>query len=493
MALGRSLRRSLLLSIAVASAASPAHAGGGYYSGFNGARPGGRAGAFTARADDLSAVIFNPAGLAHLDSNLVQVSNRFSYNASEFTRKPTLDWANPDGGVPPYVEFATVRNQEPWQLLDPLIGVASNLGLRDFTFALAAFAPAGVGRVAFPIEGGQRYMMVRREAIILNYSASAAWKYRDILGIGASLQWIHVPRLWYSLVIDANQFPGHANPVKSELDMFASTKGSDPFTFNAVLGAWYRPAPWLEIGLSGQVIPSQIETDSELGIDPVQPEVVGEVRLRRDGEAANDVHVTLPLPITVRAGVRYRQLQERRELFDVELDVSYESWSRVDRFTLDSNGIQASLLGQFLNVGRIEIEKQWRDTVSVNLGGDFSAVPELLTARGGLFYETAVASPAYANVDFVSGKQLGGTLGASLHIGGLELAVSYEYRVQPRVSVSERDARVYQEVPGSQCQPPYTDPNRCQSQYLGQPAPAVNAGSYAAYTHAASLDALYRF
>lgn len=481
---------SLLL---LATVTAPAGAAGGYYSGNQGARAAGRAGAFTAKADDLTAVIYNPAGLARVERTLLQVSNRFSYNASEFTRKPTLDWGNLENGVPPYVEFATARNQEPWQVLDPLVGASSKLGLRDWAFALVAFAPAGASRARFPLDGGQRYLMVRREAIILNYSATAAWKYGDQVGVGASLQWIHVPRLRYSLVIDANQFRAHANPVSSELDMHASTEGSDPFTFNAVLGAWYRPAPYLEFGISGQVIPSQIETKSKLTIDPIRPEIVGEVQLRRSGVPANDVRVTLPLPLTLRAGVRYRELRGERELFDLEFDLSYESWSRVKRFTLDSNGIRASLLAQTLDVGRIEVEKQWRDTLSASLGGDFALIPDRCTLRGGVFYESAVASRPYANVDFAGGQQLGGTVGGSVMLHGVELALSYEYRVQPTLTVSENEARVYQEVPGSSCQPPYTEPNDCHERYLGLPAPPVNAGTFAAHSHSASLDALYRF
>jgi long-subunit fatty acid transport protein len=487
-------RRSLLLFqvLLSVSVARLAHAGG-YYSGTQGARAGGRAGAFTAKADDLSAVIFNPAGLAHIETNLLQLSNRFSYNEVEFTRASTLDWGNLQDGAAPPVDFATARNQQPWQLLDPLLGAASKFGLQDWAFSLVVFAPAGASRAAFPVEGGQRYLMVSREAIILNYSATAAYKYQDKWGLGASLQWIHVPRLRYSLVIDANQFRARANPVSSELDMHATTTGSDPFTLNAVLGAWYRPVPSLELGISGQVIPSQIQTTSTLAIDPVRPEVTGDVQLRRGDQPANDVRVTLPLPVTARAGIRYRKLDGKNERFDVELDVAYEAWSRVKRFSLDSNGIQASLLGQVLDVGAIEIEKHWRDTMSVSLGGDFALVPNLCTLRAGLFYESAVAPRAYANVDFVGGQQLGGAVGASLQLAKVELALAYEYRVQPSFTVSEEDARVYQEVPGSQCRAPFTDPNTCEEHYLGQPAPAVNAGKYAAYSHAASVEALYRF
>ena len=112
----------LALSLAVTTT-SPAFAGG-YFSGEKGAHASGRAGAFTAKADDIMAVAYNPAGLSKLDGWLLQVGNRFSYNAYEFTRKPTLDWGNLENGVPPYVTFAPVENETPWQLLDPLLGAA---------------------------------------------------------------------------------------------------------------------------------------------------------------------------------------------------------------------------------------------------------------------------------------------------------------------------------------------------------------------------------
>src|SRR5262245_42251313 len=110
---------ALLASTTVATRAS---ADGGYFSGTTGARAGGRAGAFAAKADDLSAVTLNPAGLATIDGTLVQIGNRFSYNALSFERAPTLDWGHLENGVPPYVTFAEVSNDAPWQLLEPLLG-----------------------------------------------------------------------------------------------------------------------------------------------------------------------------------------------------------------------------------------------------------------------------------------------------------------------------------------------------------------------------------
>lgn len=484
---------AVLALFAAVAVAARARADGGYFSGTTGARAAGRAGAFAARADDLSAVMFNPAGLALLRTSLIHGGNRFSYNAHSFERKATLDWGDVDNGVPPYVRFAEVENEEPWQLLEPLLGVASTLGVRDFGFALSAYAPAGVGRIEFPVDGGQRYMMVGREAVIVSYNASAAWHATDTVAIGATVQWLHVPKLRYRLVIDASPFPGDVNPVTSELDMLATVSGSDPFTLNAILGAWFRPLPFLALGVSAQVIPTAIETESTLHIDALSPEIDEQVVLRREGERADDVRLILPLPVTARAGARYLHLRGGRELFDVELDLVYESWSRVSRFTVDGDGLVANLLAQRVDVGRIEIEKQWRDTIGVHLGGDYAVLADALTVRGGLFYESAVADRSYAHVDFAGGQQLGGALGASLFVLGVEVAVGYQYRHQPAVSVSEAQARVFQEVPASQCRAPFTDPDLCHPQYRGRPAPPVNAGLHRAHAHGVSLDVLYRF
>jgi long-subunit fatty acid transport protein len=485
----RRLSSLLVFSLAVVSA--PRAWGEGYYSGTKGARAGGRAGAFTAKADDLTAVAHNPAGLTGIEGTVVQFGNRFSYNAYEFARAPTLDWGA-SNQAPPYVEFATVRNEQPWQALEPFLAVASNLGLKDWAFALAAYAPAGIGTEVFPADGGQRYMVVRRESIILNYSASAAYEFRDDFGLGASLQWISVPLLKYQLVIDANVFPRVASPVSSSMDMLATVEGSDPFTLNAILGAWYRPAPFFELGLAGQVIPATIQTHSTLDIDPVS-ENLHHVALLRDDQPADDVSLSLPLPLTARLGMRYIGLRDQRELFDVELDVGYETWSRVDRFRLDTNGLVAELDENQLEVGVIDVPKQWRDTFSVHLGGDYAVLPELLTLRGGVFYESAVADRSYVAADFVSGQQLGGTLGLSLLLRDLELALAYEYREQPTVRVAAADSRVYQQVPGSRCEAPYTDEDTCNEHYLGQPAPPANAGSYWAQSHTLLFDVMYRF
>ena len=339
--------------------------GAGYFAGSRGARAAGRGGAFTAGADNLSAVMFNPARLTGSAAELViQVGNRFSHNAVDYTRDPTLDWGRLENGVPPYVEFARRRTTDALAAAGSVDRRSPPIwGCETGRSRSPRMRRPVSGASEFPIDGGQRYMMVSREAVILNYTASAAWRYRDRFGVGVSLQWIHVPRLSYSLVIDGNTLPRAGEPGRERAGHAATVSGSDPFTFNAILGAWYRPLPFLEIGVSGQVIPTQIETHSRLSVAPLSARITEAVVLTRDGQPADDVRVDASAAAD---GARRRPLHPLRggrPRFDLELNVGYESWSRVKQFTVDGNGLQANLLAQRINVGLIEVDKRWRDTI----------------------------------------------------------------------------------------------------------------------------------
>lgn len=480
--------------VAALALSTAARADGGYFEGVKGAHASGRGGAFTARADDISAVELNPAGLTHIDGTIVTIGNRFSYNQRTFERNPTLDWAHPSTtGAPPYVTFPKVKNRAPWQVLDPIVGVASNFGLHDWAFGFAVFSPAGTAREDYPSDGGQRYMMTRRNAQMIDYNLSAAWKYHELFGLGASLQWLAVPTLEYGLIIDGDPLAKAGNPVTSDYDIHATVKGRDLFTLNPILGAWVRPTPSLEIGLSGQVLPSQINAKSKLAVNFVTPKLGDSIQLTRNNAPADDVTLSLPLPMTARLGARYRYLDGDREVFDVEVDGVYETWSRVKRFRLDSNGIVAYYSMQPVNVGVIDIAKNWRDTFGIHLGGDVAIVPKRATVRAGVYYETPVGDASYSNIDFNDGPEFGGAIGGSVYIGKVELAAAAEYRAQTTVYVADSDARVYQQVPGSGCKAPYTDAGTCNAHYLGMPAPPVNGGTYNAYSVVASFEATYRF
>jgi len=482
------LRFSLVALVVCASGVASAQ---GLYAGSKGARVAGRAGAFVAKADDLSAIEYNPAGLARLEGWTVQISNRFSYNEVIFDRAPATDAS----GAP--IRFDRASNTRPLQALDPLLAVGYDLGLRDFGFALSIYSPPGTARVGFDETQGEMsarpsgpaYMMVGREAELLKYSLSAAYKFKDLFGVGLSAQLMHVPKLDYSLLVQPiTSRGGVGNPVSSGLDVRSEVSASAFPIFQLILGGWFKPAPWLEVGLSGQVIPTTIRANGTIELTRLAGEQ--EVALTRDGALANDVQMVIPLPLMLRGGVRYVHEKNGEPLFDVELDVSYQNWSRVQNFALDSRGLVGTLTGFAVPINTVIIEKAWRDSFTLALGGDYHLLPEKFTVRAGLGYDSAVADAGYTTPDFATGHHLTGGLGASFFFGILELAVAYNYRHQIPVRVAETDGRITQINPRACEMGTGAD---CMTVEPGGPSPVVNIGKHQAFSHSLSIDGIFRF
>lgn len=461
----------------------------GYYAGPVGAKAMGRAGAFAARADDLSAALYNPAGLSKLATPLaLQLENRGAYSSLTFTRDPTQDGRSESA---PTVDFETSENDQRWRLLGPLAGVASNLGVRDFVFALVSFTPSGAASTDFPLDGGQKYLLVKREVVVVNTSLSAAWRPQPNFAVGLSAQAISVPSINYQLVID--NAPGSGvdvyNPVSSALDMLTTIRASDPFTLNLIAGFWARPARDLEVGLSAQVLPANIEARGTLQVVPVspatvdilgglQPPVAAEdaVMLTRDGQPANDVRLRLPLPLVFRAGTRFfDQRKDGGERWDVEVNATYETWSRVDRFIMQSDGLEANFtaLGAApIPLGVLSVQKRWQDSLTLAVGGDVNPDGLPLSLRCGAYYETAVTPPAYAHVDFPGGPHFGLSAGLTVPLGPVAVHLAYERRQMVSLHTSEAEGRVRQIKPNLGDNPPPE----------AQP-PVVNAGRYTFASH----------
>jgi long-chain fatty acid transport protein len=482
----RRVMRAALIAIACGGVFVPATAfAGGYFIGPIGGKAIGRAGAFTAKANDLSAAFYNPAGFAHLGSTTLQLDNKFAYNDISFQREPFL---NADATV---TTFSKVENTNKFQPLDPLLGIGTTFGLRDFAFAFVAYANSGISSLQFPADGAQRYMMIERDAMFINYTANIAWKPISDFAIGVSAQAIVVPSLTYKLAINGEpgSFLSDPRPDQNEGDLISTIEATDMFTFNAIVGAWYRVSSSFELGLSGQVVPSKIEAEGPINLkfvdlaaaaqDAGTPALTDPFTYRESDPTkdANDITLTLPLPLTARLGGRYiSRRADGTEAFDVELDVSYETWSSVDKLTMDSRGLVGNVTVSQFDVGVINVDKQWQDVFGVSLGGDFNVVPAFLDLRAGAYYETAVSKPDYANVDFVTGQQIGGTLGSTFSFGNLQLSLAYEYRFQPTQKTTIAQGKVRQISP---LQPDNTL--------------VVNAGSYDASAHCAAVGLNYKF
>lgn len=229
--------------------------------------------------------------------------------------------------------------------------------------------PRRTGAKSFPTEGGQRYLLTSLEALLFYPSVSIAYGKEDSFGVGVTLQLVMAPSLEMGLVVDGSQ-AGGLNAYYSGNDVLATISMSDMLSFSAIFGAWWRPIPALELGVSGRVVPAFLQFDGEFTLSNVPGQTqFSEQQLSVPGSRAQ---MDLTIPPTAKVGARYRHLDGEREVFDVEVNLVYEAWSLVERYDVHLDGTINLFVGA--EAPDTVIEKRWRDTLSVRLGGTWNVI-----------------------------------------------------------------------------------------------------------------------
>ncbi len=442
------------LSLALVSADSRA---GGFEHPTQGARAVGRGGAFAVGVDDLTALHFNPAALAKLRGTRLAYSHNLTFHDTRFRRAPLSDAWGLDAGT----TFEEARDQQSLFALAPFFVFGSDFGLESWTFAIGTYGPSAVGKHNYGDYGPASFMLTSMDVIVAYYSAAAAWKFRDRFGVGATLQYVDVPRMNLGMVVDATT-ASVLNPVPIDPDdpddprpstqMIADLRLHDRTGFTALLGVWYRPHARVELGVAGRVVP--------VFLAPSGPVETDQDELASDGLRAR---MKVTLPAQLRGGLRYIQPRGSGELFDVELNATWENWSVIDAYRLE---IAGTING--MEIPTLVVPKNWRDTVSVRLGGDVNLLENHLALRLGGFWESAAAAEEYSNLDFPSFMR--GGLGGGVTGGyrGANLTVGYMHIFQERRTITELESKVFQPRPMAPC------PDACNG-LSGVPA---NAGTF---------------
>jgi long-subunit fatty acid transport protein len=410
-----------------------AHAGG-FDIPDTGARAAGRGGAFAVAADDLTALHYNPGKLATQRGTTFLYNHSLIFHRATFQRDTLSSAWGPDEGT----EFGLARDRKKLFPLGLFAVLASDFGLENWTFAAGVYGPSAVGRLDYADYGPQSFMLTDLNVLMAYYNVAAAWKLRDVFGIGATIQYVDLIQMEYGLVADSTTTEG-LDPVPDGMStqLVTNLELKDRTAATALLGLWYRPHRRVELGLAGRIVPVFLRPKGGVEVDK-STLVTDEI----------SVAMKLVLPATLRGGVRYIHPHKdgEHDLFDLELDVFWENWSSIKRFDLD---FQGEISG--LPVQDIKVPKQWRDTVSVRLGGDVHAIPEHLTVRAGGFFESGAMPKAYSNLDFPSFNRGGIGLGLSGGGKGVYVSVAYMHIFQETRSITELQSKVFQQRPLRPC------------------------------------------
>jgi long-chain fatty acid transport protein len=402
----------------------------------------GRGTAFVARADNLSAFHYNPAGLSKQPGiNLLISGNVVNLNL-DYRRAGTGEPAIIDGvevanpaldysGGPEGVPFATVSSDHRFGP-SPVVVLSwgDAFDVEGLALAVGLTTPSSFGMPKYPGRGPQRYAMREANFLIVYPGLGASYAFNRYIQIGAVFV-AGVAKLEQSQAIRLLPQPGNTitynEHAEGDADLRIDTL--DPFMPTAIIGLLSTPVDWLEIGVAFK-FPMKIEATGKVHYEaPISDLPDSFIVPGRD-------RVTLrqTFPWVLRIGARY--VHER---FDVELDFVYEGWSMLRSFEVDMDAdLDDGMAVQPLP--DVDIPKHFRDAWSLRLGGDVEVWPEHLAIRIGGFYQ-ASAYPENRetfSLDFPYDRQVGVGGGLTWHAWEhLDVHAGYMHVFQWDVEVTE--------------------------------------------------------
>lgn len=454
----------------------------------NGARALGRAGAFTARADDPTAIYYNPAGLTGLRGTNLYVGANGLFLDQTFQ---PADRVEPVGARILTLEYGPVEQSVAF-FPAPFLAVQFDFeALKRFDFAAGVYGPASNGHRKFDSQyplrratddrgkdatakvAGNRSlhltpngMLVESELIQIFPTLSAAYQLADVpLRFGVSLQ--------DSIVLaKLKQGSGGDFPGQAEIDV------ADLFAPTGVLGVHYAPHRRWELGLSFRP-PIAVEATGTAKLrkygdcvtdasgackaDPALSDTWGfdgSLRLTEADKKTEDTDLTFSFdnPLWARLGIRYvhrtgeggpekDHADDDPGLFDVELDYLFEGDGSFEAYELKFDAAFVNLPaeggeGTFIPMPHLKDVRNYQHTHAVRIGGDYNAVPGLFAVRAGWAYETAVSPDAYTHIDFPSTAKVTGALGAGLTLDLVDIDLGFSYTHFEERTVTNSDVRL---------------------------------------------------
>lgn len=443
--------RSLLAAAVVAAVTlSPVIAkAGGLYITDRGVRPLGRGGAFVAGADDLGAIVYNPAGIYDAGSAIFVDASWVGFQA-DYTRQALLRQIDPNTGevVATYEQtFPTVESSQPFLAIPTLVGSFSPHP--DWMLAFGAWVPyAATPTYGSEIDGKpapQRYSLVSLEGTVLAVLGGwAAWAPTDELRLGVGVELM--VGAFSTQVAMSGCLPERffCAPEDPEWDVMSQLDAGPIFSPSFNLGAIWRFAENFRLGASYQFpffvrAPATVTTRLPTTAVFDESEQVGE-----------DATISFTLPMQFRLGVEMRDLPKGLR---IELAGQYDHWAMHDSISLDPTDIALTNLPGFPKeyyVPEIELPREFQGTGSVKLGAEYdipASETVTITPRVGASFESSAVPADYLSVLTIDSNKVTPAVGVSVTIDAFRIEAVYAHVFAESVTVAPEDAKIEQVVP----------------------------------------------
>jgi len=485
MALGTktTIRRATatLLCCATALAFAPeAHASGLYFS-ERGVRPLARGGAFTAGADDLGAIYYNPAGLADAGTQILADMSWVNFS-SDYQRRSRLEQVDPNTGQ--FTGTVWERTHPSVQGTSPVLPIptlaaSTNFGQENVNFAFGLWAPyAAIPTYPETLDNGEPAPQ-RHSLLSLGGSALAvlgawgAWKASPELSLGAGIEVLAGD---FNAEVVLNTCPPDrlaCAPEDPAYDAKAQLKAGTIIAPSGNAGLIYAPSKDVRFGASFQ-LPFWIDAPAKVRVRLPSSTLFDEASV-----SGEDARVKFRLPWVLRTGIEYRGFSNTR----IELGFVYEAWSMHDAIVATPENIALeNVLGIDYRVGSISLERGFKDSYSIRLGGEYALAlgDYRLDLRAGAMYESSAIPKSHLSVMTLDLDKVIASVGGSLHLNRrLRLDAVYARVIGFSTEVSTSEAAI------TQVNPIKANPPESRT--------AVNAGSYAARADVIGLGLAYNF
>lgn len=339
------------------------------------AKAQGQAGAFTAQADNPSAIYYNPAGISQLDSTQISLGTRFIRLETEYE--------SPLG----YKEDL----QAEWAVV-PNAYITSDLCTEKWTVGLGVFAPFGLS-TSWSGKGLLRYVTTDANFNMVDINPAVAYQLLPQLSIGLGVDYYNV----YSYTSELKQ-----NFLISDADVKLDVNG-DGWGFN--LGGLWKPHPKHSFGLAYRS-KVDIKFGGDLKYKGIPP------GLGYPPTISYNVKEDMTLPSVVSGGYAFRPTDKLK----LEIDINWVEWSTIDKLDIKDKDT-----GDLLS----STDSNWDNTWILALGGEYLITEKIALRAGYSFQQNAVPEETFnPNVPDSDLHTIGLGLGFMLDRFTIDLAYS---------------------------------------------------------------------
>lgn len=315
----------------------------------HGAKAAGMGTAFTAIADDPSAITNNPAGLTQLTGTNIYGGATFVF--------PSTTYQNPSGQS---------EDTEFQVFFPPNLYLSSDLNTKDIRLGIGIYAPFGIGGRKWSKDGLTRFSSTKSLIATLSINPTIAYQVLPSLSIGFGLDYM-LARHEAERMIDQSLFGARDGEFNLKAD-------GDGWGYN--IGILFTPDKRVSLGLAYRSrIKVDFKGDAELKniAPPLQPLFGG-------SDFRTDMRTESTFPQIVSFGIAYRPTEK----WTIGCDVEWVQWSSFHRSDLD-------LQDEVPQAGFTDSSKllDWKDVWDVKVGAEYE-VNERLALRAGYAYSESM-------------------------------------------------------------------------------------------------------